>query len=40
MNGINDRMVRAVTHYDVSREDCAQAAETLRNVAGKTVNLH
>jgi threonine aldolase len=29
MNGINDRMVRAVTHYDVSREDCAKAANTL-----------
>jgi threonine aldolase len=34
MNGINDRMVRAVTHYDVSREDCARAAEVLREVVG------
>ncbi len=25
MNAINDRQVRAVTHYDVAREDCAQA---------------
>jgi len=25
MNAINDRQVRAVTHYDVTREDCAQA---------------
>ncbi|HJZ96538.1 MAG TPA: GntG family PLP-dependent aldolase [Candidatus Solibacter sp.] len=27
MNAINDRCVRAVTHYDVSRADCAQAVE-------------
>jgi threonine aldolase len=32
MNGINDRMVRAVTHYDVSREDCSRAAEILARV--------
>jgi threonine aldolase len=25
MNAINDRQVRAVTHYDITREDCAQA---------------
>ena len=29
MNGINDRLVRGVTHYDVSRQDCARAAEVL-----------
>jgi threonine aldolase len=34
MNGINDRMVRGVTHYDVSRADCAVAAETLAAVVG------
>jgi threonine aldolase len=34
MNGINDRAMRAVTHYDVTRGDCAQAAEALRVVAG------
>src|SRR5215471_9009530 len=27
MNAINDRCVRAVTHYDVSRQQCAQAIE-------------
>jgi threonine aldolase len=32
MNGINDRMVRAVTHYDVSREDCAAAAALLQEL--------
>jgi threonine aldolase len=32
MNGINERLVRAVTHYDVSREDCARAAEVLAAV--------
>jgi threonine aldolase len=25
INGINDRQMRAVTHYDVTREDCAHA---------------
>jgi threonine aldolase len=34
MNGINDRMVRAVTHYDVSRADCAMAAGVLAEVVG------
>jgi threonine aldolase len=34
MNGINDRMVRAVTHYDVSRADCAVAAGVLAEVVG------
>jgi threonine aldolase len=34
MNGINERMVRGVTHYDVSRADCAVAAETLAAVVG------
>jgi threonine aldolase len=34
MNGINDRMVRGVTHYDVSRADCAKAAEVLAAVVG------
>ena len=28
----NPREVRAVTHYDVSREDCAHAAETVASV--------
>ncbi len=31
MNAINDRQMRAVTHYDVDREACARALEALRN---------
>src|SRR5947207_2657350 len=29
MNGINERQMRAVTHYDVTRADCAQALEAV-----------
>ena len=29
INGINPRQMRAVTHYDVTREDCAHALEKL-----------
>ena len=29
MNAINDRQVRAVTHYDVTREDCAHALAAM-----------
>jgi threonine aldolase len=29
MNAINERQVRAVTHYDITREDCAEALEAL-----------
>jgi len=29
INGINDRQMRAVTHYDVTREDCAHALAAL-----------
>jgi threonine aldolase len=29
MNGINDRQMRAVTHYDVTREDCAHALSVI-----------
>jgi threonine aldolase len=32
MNGVNDRLMRAVTHYDVSRDDCAQAMDALAEV--------
>jgi threonine aldolase len=32
MNAINDRQVRAVTHYDVTREDCAQALASVAEV--------
>jgi len=29
MNAINERQMRAVTHYDVTRADCAHALEAL-----------
>ena len=29
MNAINDRQMRAVTHYDVDRDACSQAVETV-----------
>ena len=32
LNAINDRQLRAVTHYDVSREDCARAIEAMAEV--------
>jgi threonine aldolase len=32
LNAINERQLRAVTHYDVSREDCARAIEALAEV--------
>jgi threonine aldolase len=32
MNAINDRQMRAVTHYDVTREDCEKAIAVLRKV--------
>jgi threonine aldolase len=39
MNAINDRQVRAVTHYDLTREDCAQAlgavAEAVAEAAAR-----
>ncbi|HUP04259.1 MAG TPA: GntG family PLP-dependent aldolase [Bryobacteraceae bacterium] len=31
MNGVNDHLMRAVTHYDVNREDCAAALEAFRD---------
>jgi threonine aldolase len=34
MNAINDRQMRAVTHYDVTREDCENAIAILRRVCG------
>lgn len=33
MNGVNDRLMRAVTHYDVTREQCAKAMDALEEVA-------
>jgi threonine aldolase len=35
MNAINDRQVRAVTHYDVTREDCAQALAAVEQVVAQ-----
>jgi threonine aldolase len=35
MNAINDRAIRAVTHYDVSRADCARAADSVRQTIAK-----
>jgi threonine aldolase len=32
MNAINDRQMRAVTHYDVTREGCEQAIAVLRRI--------
>jgi threonine aldolase len=32
LNAVNDQFMRAVTHYDVSREDCARAIEVLEEV--------
>jgi threonine aldolase len=32
INAINERQMRAVTHYDVSRDDCAQALEAVAAV--------
>jgi threonine aldolase len=36
MNGFTDRLMRAVTHYDVSREQCAEAVDALEEVAVET----
>ena len=33
MNGIGGTLMRAVTHYDVSRADCKKAVEAVRRVA-------
>jgi threonine aldolase len=32
MNPVNNQFMRALTHYDVSREQCAEAAEALDEV--------
>jgi threonine aldolase len=32
MNGFTDKLMRAVTHYDVSRDQCAQAMDALEEV--------
>jgi threonine aldolase len=33
MNAIDERQVRLVTHYDVSRDDCERALEIVRETA-------
>jgi hypothetical protein len=30
MNGVNAALVRAVTHYDVTSEDCEEALDAIR----------
>ncbi|MES1258588.1 MAG: low specificity L-threonine aldolase, partial [Acidobacteriota bacterium] len=30
INGVTDKTMRAVTHYDVTREQCGQAMDALR----------
>jgi threonine aldolase len=37
MNAINDRQVRAVTHYDATREDCAQALGAIAEAVAEAV---
>jgi len=39
MNGANSRQMRAVTHYDVTREDCASAIETIAEVLASHVGM-
>ncbi|MBZ5607730.1 MAG: aminotransferase class I/II-fold pyridoxal phosphate-dependent enzyme [Acidobacteriia bacterium] len=36
MNSANPRQMRAVTHYDVTRDDCATAAAALSEVVSRT----
>jgi threonine aldolase len=36
MNAINERQMRAVTHYDITREDCAQALDALVSIIAAT----
>jgi threonine aldolase len=39
MNGINPRQMRAVTHYDVSRQQCASAIAAISEVLASTPGL-
>ncbi len=39
MNGANSRQMRAVTHYDVTREDCARAVETIHQLLTSHVGI-
>jgi threonine aldolase len=40
MNSVNGRFMRAVTHYDVSREQCAQAIDALEDALREAGSLH
>lgn len=35
MNGVNDKLMRAVTHYDVTKEQCAEAIDALEEVSAR-----
>jgi threonine aldolase len=35
INGVNDRLMRAVTHHDVEREQCAQAMDAVEEVLAR-----
>jgi len=35
INGINDRQMRAVTHYDATREDCAHALAAMAEAVAR-----
>lgn len=37
INGVNDRLMRAVTHHDVSREDCEQAMDAFEEAVAARV---
>ncbi|HYA18281.1 MAG TPA: hypothetical protein VEF06_12485, partial [Bryobacteraceae bacterium] len=32
INGVNNKFMRALTHYDVTREDCVRAMDALEEV--------
>jgi len=35
MNGVNDRLMRAVTHYDATSAQCSSAMDTLASILGE-----
>jgi threonine aldolase len=37
MNAIDERQMRAVTHYDITREDCAQALDAVVSIIAGTI---
>jgi threonine aldolase len=36
MNAVNNQFMRAVTHYDVSREQCTEAVDALTEVLSQS----